>query len=111
MGNVIYTVDTNLIDLPDEIKKVNLILKFELGEIDFAANRESLSYKSRTIEAINNKLKKTISHIENSFNLKRNYLFDDGKITAMIRKCFKIEKFRHKVLYIFQYSILLSTAS
>lgn len=36
--------------------KYNLVLRFEIGELEMAASREALSYKSKTILAIYNKL-------------------------------------------------------
>ena len=59
MGNVLYRVDPDLV-MPNDskIKGIKMIMKFGMGEIDFAASRENLSYKPRTVEAIKAKLAK-----------------------------------------------------
>jgi len=91
MGNVLYRVDPDLVMSNDsKIKGVKMIMKFEMGEIDFAASRENLSYKPRTVEAIRAKLIKAhaaiIEHYRNT-ELEMSNL----PIMAQIHSCLKLK--------------------
>ena len=62
MGNIAYPIDvpnsrTALGDL-SQLLNSNLEMHFDIGELDFQASREGLSYVPQTIEAIKNKLAK-----------------------------------------------------
>lgn len=62
MGNIAYPIDvpnsrTALGDLA-QLLNSNLEIHFDIGELDFQASREGLSYVPQTIEAIKNKLVK-----------------------------------------------------
>lgn len=62
MGNIAYPLD----DIPEvgsnhfkDVRRLlahNLVLEFDIGELDFAANREHLSYIPLTLNSIKNKL-------------------------------------------------------
>lgn len=56
MGGVNYKIDASKVD--DKVRSVltNLIVDFNIGELDFAPSREALSYDPRTISALNAKL-------------------------------------------------------
>jgi len=58
MGGVTYPIDTYKIDSEhyDIIRKAGLVIKFNIGEIDFTPSRESLSYCESTIKALNDKI-------------------------------------------------------
>ena len=58
MGGVTYPIDTYKIDSEhyDIIRKAGLVIKFNIGEIDFTPSRESLSYCESTINALNDKI-------------------------------------------------------
>lgn len=60
MGNIAYPIDVPNIDqnLGDlgKLLRHKLIIDFAIGELDFQASREGLSYSPKTIEAIKNKL-------------------------------------------------------
>jgi len=64
MGGVIYPVDKSLNDivgLDTFYRRIsygdrNIILRFEIGELDVAPSREALEYTTRTITAINKKI-------------------------------------------------------
>ena len=63
MGNIAYPTGYSFLNCSDEDTRVlltysGLVIKFEIGELDVAANRESLQYTKRTIEAVKSKLKK-----------------------------------------------------
>ena len=63
MGNIAYPTGYSFLNCSDEDTRVlltysGLVIKFEIGELDVAANRESLQYTKRTIEAIKSKLEK-----------------------------------------------------
>lgn len=60
MGNIAYPIDvpnseSNLGDLR-HLLGCNLVMEFDIGELDFQASREGLSYIPSTIEAIKKKL-------------------------------------------------------
>lgn len=56
-GNIEYPVDKSMIkELPFNYDKI--LLKFDIGEFDFAPSREAISYNNQTIENINKKLSK-----------------------------------------------------
>ena len=58
MGGVTYPIETYKVDGDhyDILRKAGLVIKFEIGEIDFTPSRESISYCDDTIKAINAKL-------------------------------------------------------
>jgi hypothetical protein len=62
MGNIGYKIDSYSIDWNDEdysgILIGNLVLEFDIGEIEITASREGLEYTEITISAIKAKLKK-----------------------------------------------------
>jgi len=91
MGNVIYNIDTDIIKTSNDFNGLYIILKFELGEIDFAANRESLSYKTKTIDAINNKLQKVLKAM-NTYGETLKTSIESLTPTDQIRKCLEIHQ-------------------
>ena len=58
MGGVTYPIETYKVDGDhyDILRKAGLVIKFEIGEIDFTPSRESISYCDDTIKAINAKV-------------------------------------------------------
>ena len=58
MGGVTYPIETYKVDGDhyDILRKAGLVIKFEIGEIDFTPSRESISYCDETINAINAKV-------------------------------------------------------
>jgi len=67
MGNIAYELrvpnaDSNLGDLAD-LLSCSLELHFDIGELDFQASREGLSYIPQTIEAIKKKLNELNEHL------------------------------------------------
>lgn len=58
MGGVTYPIETYKVDGDhyDILRKAGLVIKFDIGEIDFTPSRESISYCDDTIKAINAKL-------------------------------------------------------
>jgi len=58
MGGVTYVIDRYKIDSKyrNLLEKAGLVIKFEMGELDFTPSRESLSYCESTIKALNDKL-------------------------------------------------------
>ena len=62
MGNICYPIDvpnshTTLGQELASLLECNLVMEFDLGELDFQASREGLSYIPATIDAIKRKLK------------------------------------------------------
>lgn len=67
MGNIAYPIDvpndeSNLGNLA-QILKCGLLIDFDIGELDFQASREGLSYIPQTISAIKRKLELINSHL------------------------------------------------
>jgi hypothetical protein len=63
MGNICYPIDvpnakTNLTDKLHSLLSNNLVMEFNIGELDFQASREGLAYTPLTISSIKNKLQK-----------------------------------------------------
>jgi hypothetical protein len=74
MGNICYPIEvpnakTNLGDL-HTLLDCNLLIEFNIGEIDFQASREGLSYNSLTITSIKNKLQKLSDSLYEKFKIK-----------------------------------------
>lgn len=100
MGNVIYTIDNSLIN-SKEVAGMNIIFKFQMGEIEFAANRENLSYKTKTINAINDKIKKVETYLkEKEDNLKAEIL--SLSPIEQIRQCNILTKLSENKEHIFR---------
>jgi hypothetical protein len=66
MGGVTYPIDHyKVADKYNQIVRKGVVLKFKMGELDFAPSREHLSYDDSTIKAINDKLEKVLTEIRN----------------------------------------------
>jgi hypothetical protein len=64
MGGVTYPIDHYKVDDKyNQIVRKGVVLKFAMGELDFAPSREHLSYDDATIKAINDKLEKVTKEI------------------------------------------------
>jgi len=64
MGGVTYPIDSSHTDNKyNNILRKGVVLKFKMGELDFAPSREHLSYDDSTIKAINDKLEKVSKEI------------------------------------------------
>jgi hypothetical protein len=65
MGGVTYPIDHYKVDDKyNNIVRKGVVLKFAMGELDFAPSREHLSYDDATIKAINDKLEKVLTEIK-----------------------------------------------
>lgn len=65
MGGVTYPIDSqHTDDKYNNILRKGIVLKFAMGELDFAPSREHLSYDDATIKAINDKLEKVTHEIK-----------------------------------------------
>lgn len=71
MGNIAYPINWNVVRLTgidDTIKRMfsnnKLIIRFAIGDLQFAPSRESLQYTDYTNAAISKKLKKIVSELE-----------------------------------------------
>jgi hypothetical protein len=65
MGGVTYPIDHyKVADKYNQIVRKGVVLKFKMGELDFAPSREHLSYDDSTIKAINDKLEKVLTEIK-----------------------------------------------
>jgi hypothetical protein len=60
MGNIAYPIDipngAEVLGDLNNLLKCNLVMEFDIGELDFQASREGLSYIPQTVEAIKAKL-------------------------------------------------------
>jgi hypothetical protein len=64
MGGVTYPIDHyKTDDKYNQILRKGVVLKFAMGELDFAPSREHLSYDDATIKALNDKLEKVMGEI------------------------------------------------
>lgn len=68
MGNIAYPIDVPASDLSIDadirrVLKYGLIMEFNIGELDFQASREGLSYIPSTIAAIKTKLDATVAEL------------------------------------------------
>lgn len=64
MGGVTYPIDHYKVDDKyNQIVRKGVVLKFAMGELDFAPSREHLSYDDATIKAINDKMEKVTKEI------------------------------------------------
>lgn len=78
MGNILYPVNLNELNLKDEtiqfIKNRKLVIRFNIGDLDITPSREQLSYinstKNKLIEKINNTIEYIIENTINDINNK-----------------------------------------
>ena len=61
MGNVLYKYDkaANLASF----KGLDIAIKFNIGDLDVTPNRENIRYSNKTLEALNNRLKKVYDEL------------------------------------------------
>ena len=69
MGGVTYPIDTYLVSAKMDnhrefLRRGGLVLKFEIGELDFVPSREALSYCEQTINAIKSKMDFVVSDLK-----------------------------------------------
>jgi hypothetical protein len=69
MGNIAYPIDVPNADqalglLASLVQNHGLVMHFNIGELDFQASREGLSYIPETIQAIKSKLEKVVAALE-----------------------------------------------
>lgn len=69
IGGVVYEIDHDKISVTLKFRS-NVIIDFEIGELDIAPSRESLSYNEETIDAIRKKSKR--SNVKHTSILKWN---------------------------------------
>jgi len=112
MGNIAYPLST----LPDAEKHLGanhvylncpLVINFEIGDLDFTASREDLSYIPRTINSIKKKLEELVSkleifvtsHIDNIPNewnkaVKLKSFYNEALFSAVVKKYITDKKFK-----------------
>ena len=57
VGNVVYPIKFDLINLPKYIKRdENIFIRFSIGELEVTPNREDILYSKKNIDAINKRL-------------------------------------------------------
>jgi hypothetical protein len=63
MGGVTYPIQPNMVDNKhyQMLSKAGLVLRFEMGELDFVPSREALSYCELTVNSINAKMNYIVS--------------------------------------------------
>jgi len=100
-GNIEYPLDKDILGLSPELRQFiedfPCLLKFEIGEIDISASRESISYDKITIKNITSKIKQERARIIKETQDKINSM---TKIQA-VNFLYSIRKFRlnHEFLY------------
>lgn len=69
MGNILYPIELDKLNLDeDKIKLIstrNIIVKFNIGELDITPSREHLSYITPTIHKLEMKIQEIVDHIIN----------------------------------------------
>lgn len=93
MGNIAYPIDvpnkeSNLGPLADLLEK-SLEIRFDIGDLEFQASREGLSYTKATIESIKNKLQLLQDKLDN-------LLFEEADAYTNVWECaeFLIKKYK-----------------
>lgn len=95
MGGVTYPIDPYKIqsDHSEFLRRGGLVLKFDIGELDFTPSREALSYCPQTINAIKNKLEIVVKDFEAKLE---STIQDKTNILDAIRTLFNLRsKFEH----------------
>ncbi len=96
MGNIAYPVDVPNADQLGDLKymlECGLIMEFNIGELDFQASREGLSYIPQTINAIKRKFEEINKHLVT-------YIADEAsKIDNLWERALFLNKLRHKTLF------------
>lgn len=104
MGNISYPINLNNADQHlgslAELLNCGLEINFEIGELDFAASREVLSYIPSTISAIKNKLQKLTDHLMVFVNDKVKLIDNDWTKATILKQLAYQSLFRGAV---FQY--------
>lgn len=75
MGNIGYPIDSSLLKLDDALSGFtceNLVLEFQIGELEISASREGLQYTDYTIKNLSQKIetvsKEVVKEVEKSFS-------------------------------------------
>lgn len=68
MGNICYPIDSSFFEDHQNTLKHGLVIEFAIGELDFQASREGLSYIPATIEAIKTKLDAVTAAMQKVFD-------------------------------------------
>jgi hypothetical protein len=109
MGNIAYPIEDTHFKVNDDsgvnyksLLNCNLVLEFKIGELDFQASREGLSYIPLTIESIKSKLRELSANLESVFAAEMNVypkedVFSRAKIVGKHTKT----KLMHNVVSIF----------
>jgi hypothetical protein len=94
MGGVTYPIEQrHLEDKYNTIVRKGIVLKFEMGELDFAPSREHLSYDDTTIKALNDKLAKVMGEMKSK--VKDQILAKDNILEAMRAIVYFNERFAY----------------
>lgn len=76
MGNIAYPIDIpqakNALGELEALLRCDLVMHFDIGELDFQASREGLSYIPQTIDAIKTKLEKLNGQLINHITAEAN---------------------------------------
>jgi len=93
MGNIAYPLSslpnpTTNLGIYESFLNCSLEIHFEIGELDFAASREDLSYIPQTIESIKNKFEKLASKLEVFIKEKCDPIKNDWEKASYLRQTF-----------------------
>jgi hypothetical protein len=97
MGNIEYPIDPSM--LSDEsrllLKAASFYMRFNIGELDFQASREHLSYIPMTIAALDARLKQVSDHLEVDINQKLNNIKNHWDVISIIDSNFMSPIYEH----------------
>lgn len=101
MGNIPYPIevpnsDSNLGQLAVHLKK-NLEIRFEIGELEFQASREGLSYTKETIASIKNKLQLLQDKLDGLLEVEANAISNLWDRADFLRKKFSIALWQNSI--------------
>lgn len=90
MGNIEYPIDLNMVS--DRAKKlmttVGVYMRFNIGELDFQASREHLSYIPMTVKAIESKVDQVLASLEKDIEAKLGGISNHWTLVKIIEENF-----------------------
>lgn len=91
MGNIEYPIDINMLSKDDHknlLRTVGVYLEFNIGELDFQASREHLSYIPMTVNAIEKRLDELMVGFEEDIKQKLNGVTNAWQLVKLINEFF-----------------------
>ena len=100
MGNILYPIEFEKLDLDEKIKSYvssnDIIIKFEIGELDITPSREHLSYIKSTKDILKNKIEMVVNDI---ISKKIDELNLSNDISDFVRRFYKLSNDERKIIH------------